>query len=437
VQQANDIIYQNLLTFEQHIRNATEQGAQLIVFNEYGLFGSKFNTRDDVLPFLETIPPPSSSSPVIPCASPRQFSDRPTLLNISCLAQKYSAYVVIDLGDLQPCNKNDTNCPADGRYQFNTLVAFSPDGELVARYHKMHLYQEAYYDASPLDPVYFDTYFGVRFGLVICFDLLFTDPSRVYFDNNITDVVFSTEWENVFPVISALQIQQSWARIYNANLLASGTGFGRISSGSGIYSQGNVLSDYFNPVKGTTDDRLLIAKVPKINSTTTLSPNYGINPLTNVQKVIPYVYIFEATPGSSKQSFVAKNGALSCTFSYSVSNKPRNTTEKYALIVYEAADIVDLLPAPFQYCGLVRCESEVDVCGLASQDYEASTVFDSFSISGNFNSSFTNYPLLFTANGQLLPPQKLTFDATTPSVQNNGEFGDVLLGIAMITLLSD
>lgn len=65
----------------QDIQNATEQGAQIIVFSEYGLFGSNFKTRDDILPFLETIPD-VSSSPVNPCANPEQFSNTPAIFSI-------------------------------------------------------------------------------------------------------------------------------------------------------------------------------------------------------------------------------------------------------------------------------------------------------------------------------------------------------------------
>lgn len=54
-------------------------------------------------------------------------------IDISCLAHHYNIYIVLDMGDVQPCNKTDSNCPDDGRYQYNTLVTFGPDGEVKKR----------------------------------------------------------------------------------------------------------------------------------------------------------------------------------------------------------------------------------------------------------------------------------------------------------------
>lgn len=53
----------------------------------------------------------------------------------------------------------------------------SSDGLLVARYHKHNLYFEESFDTPPqAEIITFDTPFAGKFGLAICFDILFRDP---------------------------------------------------------------------------------------------------------------------------------------------------------------------------------------------------------------------------------------------------------------------
>ena len=120
---------------------------------------------------------------------------------------------------------------------------------------------------------------------------------------------------------------------------------------------GNILADYFNPIRGTTGDMLLIAQVPKIaNIPSAILPKSGNHIMNNLKtgkssmcergergeregrergergergerrecclfmffSVLPHIHTFEAIPGSSRQNIVGKSGALQCTFSYSV-----------------------------------------------------------------------------------------------------------------------
>ena len=84
------------------------------------------------------------------------------------------------MGDVEYCNKtSDPHCPDDGRYQFNTDVAFT-DGTLPARYRKVHLFgfEKTYFNTvRQPEVVTFITSFGVTFGVFTCFDLLFYDPT--------------------------------------------------------------------------------------------------------------------------------------------------------------------------------------------------------------------------------------------------------------------
>lgn len=53
---------------------------------------------------------------------------------LSCMAKNHSIYIVANMGDRQPCHPQvNANCRKDGYFQYNTDVAFDPNGRLVAR----------------------------------------------------------------------------------------------------------------------------------------------------------------------------------------------------------------------------------------------------------------------------------------------------------------
>ena len=78
--------------------------------------------------------------------------------------------------------------------------------ELLAKYHKMHPYYpsehahcigDGHQQPGLSDPVTFRTSFGVTFGMAICYDICFHTPAQqLTLDQGVTDVVFSTHWEN-------------------------------------------------------------------------------------------------------------------------------------------------------------------------------------------------------------------------------------------------
>ena len=113
------------------------------------------------------------------------------------------------MGDVKQCDREkDKKCPRDGRYQFNTAVAFNGQGDLVARYHKLQLWFEQYYNPAP-EPEYsyFDTEFG-RVGLEICFDLMWKEPGIALVEQyNITTLAFTTWWFDEAPFLYSTQYQ--------------------------------------------------------------------------------------------------------------------------------------------------------------------------------------------------------------------------------------
>ena len=153
------------------------QGADIIIFPEYGAFGIGFDTRDSIYPFLEEIPNPDDFN-WNPCLDAENITEVLAQFSLSCMAIEHNLYVVANIGNKITCDpQSDPRCPQDGRYQYNTNVVFDPEGNLVSRYHKQTLYYEEYYDTpAEVEHSTFQTPFG-KFGSMVCFDVLFEEPA--------------------------------------------------------------------------------------------------------------------------------------------------------------------------------------------------------------------------------------------------------------------
>ncbi|XP_030840106.1 pantetheinase [Strongylocentrotus purpuratus] len=266
-EQAHAIIELNLDAFNYLASEAASKGADILVFPEYGITGFVEEERDYVVPFLETVEEPSfhKSKGCIPCHE--KFSTQ-TLIQyrLSCIALKHNITIVANLMTVQPCdNQTDPRCPPDGRYQYNTDVAFSNEGELVAKYHKENLYTG---EAKVFNPGHnqtevaaFKTSFGY-FGLFTCFDLLFPYPAeRLVGKLGVDTMVFPTAWMNQLPLLSAAEYQQSWSLSYGVNLLAANQHYPIAQmTGSGIFSPTTGAVDYTYDMKSFLG-RMLVARV--------------------------------------------------------------------------------------------------------------------------------------------------------------------------------
>ena len=349
-EEAISVMNFNMDQYEEHIQAAKELGSQIIVFSEDGLYGDDKCTREEILPYLEYIPSPQNSSvPIIPCNDsyyeyPKvydnslydssMFDKQPILKRVSCLAQQYDIVIVLDMGDIQPCNSNtDNNCPSDGRYQYNTQVAFAEDGSLLAKYHKTHLFYEPQFNAAtPSDPQTFTTSFGVKFGMMICFDMMFGTPSELYYNmDDVYDLVYSTWWVNTPPDFSATQIQQAWSRTMNMNLLASGNGLSWLYSGSGIYSRGEVLQQHYNPTY-QPEDYLLVSKVPIYNDKN--NNNMNLESKEQVNNIVNPLYHPTGFSQSDKLNWIDKqidfsDYSVHCPVNNSYYNTNRNSNSLF------------------------------------------------------------------------------------------------------------
>lgn len=150
-------VAENLLRAEHLIRQAAEQGAELVVLPEYfAMMGRKDTDK------------------VAVCEN---FGDGPIQHFLAAAAQKYQIWLV---GGTVPLRSED---PLRVK---NSCLAYSPAGECVARYDKMHLFgfdngSECFREADTIlaghQPVAFDTPFG-RIGLSVCYDLRFPEFFR-------------------------------------------------------------------------------------------------------------------------------------------------------------------------------------------------------------------------------------------------------------------
>lgn len=78
---------------------------------------------------------------------------------------------------------------------------------MLVRYRKYNLYGEEHIMDRPLegpDVSFFDTDFGVRFGLLICFDLMHFKPWEELQKIGVNALVLSAAWTDEVPFLTGL-----------------------------------------------------------------------------------------------------------------------------------------------------------------------------------------------------------------------------------------
>lgn len=430
--EALQLMRQNLEVYEQQAARAARQGAQILVFPEDGLQGFNY-TRSSISGFLETVPDPQRES-WNPCTEPNRYNNTEVLQQLSCMARRYNLYLVANMPDLQPCplpTAPSAPCPSDGRWQFNTNVVFSSDGSLVARYHKNNLYFEDAFDTPPLTEVItFDTPFAGEFGLIICFDILFREPTIQLVEKGVRQLIFPAAWMNQLPLLDLIQFQRAFSLGNNVTLLgASIRSDPLIMTGSGIYTP--FSATYHHAAKGDPEEgRLLVARVPR------LDPLYGqtgqnvaaeaaagapeiescqsdscdeppisaaaslLDPsFTSSMMYDPFKFLLlEEMEGKLKVC----DGDFCCRLQYR--QLPQSgSTELYALGAFAGTHVVNGRYA-LQVCALVRCAHlEASSCGQDVQ--EAETKMD-FELEGSFQTKYV-YPSVLSSRMVLEHPEHL------------------------------
>jgi pantetheine hydrolase len=209
------VINQNLDQYDTIAHDAKADGAQIIVFPEWGLFGSSnaVSSRETILPFSQPIGNPGDDL--------LQKSAESIVQRLASIAKAHSIVVVANVSE----------STTDGKI-YNTEVAISETGVLLAKYHKLNPWFTKTFDEPDKEVITFETSFGVTFGLFICYDLYNKEPQQSLKEQGATHICYSVHLP--FDNFISRWYYQRWAKKNSATILVSNMG----GCGSHIFSSG-------------------------------------------------------------------------------------------------------------------------------------------------------------------------------------------------------
>lgn len=379
----------------------------------------KFNgSRDQIQPFLEYIP--DASLQWNPCENPGRFHDSDIQVYLSCMARDNAMYVVANVGDMQPCDRrNDSNCPKDSRYQYNTDVVYNPQGVFLAKYHKYNLFYEYQFD-TPVnyDIVTFDTEFG-RFGVFTCFDILFKyPPVELVQDYNISNIVFPTAWMDAGPFLTSIQFHSSFAIAHGVNFLAANIHRpAERFHGSGVYTPTGPAAYYYNITDDSTGE-LTVATIPQRHTITRVPTTASPQPVAetgdvsftsrmfkDIHNIVPLTEPFgDATVcHNSLCCNVTYNSPVDDEGNSNRSQVPTPDQDFYALAAYSG--LHNNSRYYMEICSLVRCKVNTGqyICGETWKNQEQAVLqpVENFVLYGNFSTTYV-YPQILLGSGDSL-----------------------------------
>ncbi|XKK40887.1 carbon-nitrogen hydrolase family protein [Nocardiopsis sp. ARC36] len=149
---------------------AAAEGARVVLFPEYAMFtASRMDHR-----YVEAAEP----------------LDGPFVSSVADTARQEGVHVVLGVNEAGEDPERFTN----------TLVALSPDGDRVARYRKIHLYdafgvrESDVLRPGPVEEPETFAVDGVVFGLQTCYDLRFPEVTRRIVDAGAHVVLLAAQW---------------------------------------------------------------------------------------------------------------------------------------------------------------------------------------------------------------------------------------------------
>jgi predicted amidohydrolase len=165
--QMNPVLKQNRENLDRILSEtevAAQNGADLVAFPECALTGYMFSSREEALPYMETIPGPSTDQ-------------------LEAVCRQHKVHVVIGMLE------------RDGDRCFNSAILVGPHG-LIGSYRKSHLPFlgiDRFLDHGNRPFKVWDTTVG-RVGLFICYDCHFPESARVLTLLGAEILVLPTNW---------------------------------------------------------------------------------------------------------------------------------------------------------------------------------------------------------------------------------------------------
>lgn len=151
----------NLVMIDAMVRQAADEGAQLVIVPEMATTGYFISDRLDQL------------------AEP---ADGPTAKRLAQLAKTLTVHLAVGMVLAE-----------DGNF-FDAQLLFGPDGALLAVYRKVHLFSaEREWFSAGDHPMVVETSIG-RIGMTICYDLMFPEFTRRLVDMGADLIINSTNW---------------------------------------------------------------------------------------------------------------------------------------------------------------------------------------------------------------------------------------------------
>ena len=211
-------------------RNAASNGADLIVFPECALTGYVFASREEAIPFMETIPGPSTDKLIACC-------------------KELGVYVIVGLLEI------------DAGKCFNVAALMGPQG-LVGKYRKVHLPFlgiDRFVDPGDKPFQVYKTPIG-NIGIHICYDCNFPESARIMTLLGADILALPTNWPEgrgkVAKYVIITRAYENKVHLVAVDRVGSERGAKFIGSSKIIDAWGDTLAE-----AGSDDEEIIYAEV--------------------------------------------------------------------------------------------------------------------------------------------------------------------------------